>query len=64
MSSMHSISDDHDLVELKPQVQAGQPSSIILKAIDKVRERLGDSGVNLVYAGYPYDPYVLDAAKR
>lgn len=43
MSSMHSISDDHDLVELKPQVQAGQPSSIILKAIDKVRERLGDS---------------------
>jgi CRP/FNR family cyclic AMP-dependent transcriptional regulator len=44
------------LVELKRQVQAGQPSSITRKTIDKIEELLGASGVNLVYAGYPYDP--------
>jgi CRP-like cAMP-binding protein len=40
--------------ELKRQVQ---DSSITL---DKIEELLGASGGNLVYAGYPYDPFVLD----
>ena len=43
--------------ELKRQVQDGQLSS---KTIDKIEELLGASGGNLVYAGYPYDPFVLD----
>ena len=46
--------------ELKRQVQDGQLSSITRKTIDKIEELLGASGGNLVYAGYPYDPFVLD----
>jgi CRP/FNR family cyclic AMP-dependent transcriptional regulator len=49
------------LIELKRQVQTGQPSSITRKTIDKIEELLGPSGVNLVYAGYPYDPSALNA---
>ena len=46
--------------ELKRQVQDGQLSSITRKTIDKIEELLGASGGNLAYAGYPYDPFVLD----
>jgi len=46
--------------ELKRQIQDGQLSSITRKTIDKIEELLGASGGNLVYAGYPYDPFVLD----
>jgi CRP/FNR family transcriptional regulator, cyclic AMP receptor protein len=46
--------------ELRRQVQDGQLSSITRKTIDKIEELLGASGGNLVYAGYPYDPFVLD----
>ena len=46
--------------ELKRQVQDGQLSSITRRTIDKIEELLGASGGNLVYAGYPYDPFVLD----
>jgi CRP-like cAMP-binding protein len=49
------------LVELKRQVQAGQPSSVIGKTVEKIEELLGASGANLVYAGYPYDPFALVA---
>jgi len=45
------------LIELKSQVQAGQPSSKIGETIGKIEELLGPSGASLVYAGYPYDPY-------
>jgi hypothetical protein len=38
----------------------GQLSSITRKTIDKIDELLGASGGNLAYAGYPYDPFVLD----
>ena len=51
------------LIELKRQVQAGQPSSVTGKTIDRIEELLGASGVNLVYAGYPYDPSTLNAAR-
>ena len=47
-------------VEPNRQVQDGQLSSITRKTIDKIEELLGASGGNLVYAGYPYDPFVLD----
>jgi CRP/FNR family transcriptional regulator, cyclic AMP receptor protein len=52
------------LVELKRQVQAGQPSSVISKTVEKIEELLGASGANLVYAGYPYDPFAPDAPKN
>jgi len=45
------------LVELRSQLQAGEPNSVIGKTIEKVEGILGASGANLVYAGYPYDPY-------
>jgi CRP/FNR family transcriptional regulator, cyclic AMP receptor protein len=46
------------LVELKNQLQAGQPRSVINKTVEKVEEMLGvGGGASLVYAGYPYDPY-------
>ncbi len=44
------------LVDLKGQLQAGQPPSMISKTIEKIEGLLG-SGANLAYAGYPYDPY-------
>ena len=47
-------------VEPNRQVQDGQLSSIARKTIDKIEELLDASGGNLVYAGYPYDPFVLD----
>jgi CRP/FNR family transcriptional regulator, cyclic AMP receptor protein len=46
--------------ELRRQVQDGQLSSITHKTIDKIEGLLGASGGNLVYGGYPYDPFVLD----
>jgi CRP-like cAMP-binding protein len=52
------------LVELKRQVQAGQPNSVIGKTVEKIEELLGASGANLVYAGYPYDPFALNALKN
>ena len=45
------------LIELKNQIQAGQPRSVINKTVEKVEEMLGAGGASLVYAGYPYDPY-------
>jgi CRP/FNR family transcriptional regulator, cyclic AMP receptor protein len=44
--------------ELKRQIQDGQLTSIILNTTDKIEELLGASGGNLVYAGYPYDPFL------
>jgi CRP/FNR family transcriptional regulator, cyclic AMP receptor protein len=46
------------VIELKNQFQAGQPPSRISKAIDKLQELLGPSGADLVYAGYPFNPYM------
>jgi hypothetical protein len=45
-------------VERKRQVQDRQLSSITRKTIDEIEESPGASGGNLVYAGYPYDPFV------
>jgi CRP/FNR family cyclic AMP-dependent transcriptional regulator len=51
------------LIELKRQVQAGEPRSVIGKTVDKMEGLLGASGASLVYAGYPYDPFAPDAPK-
>ncbi len=45
------------LLDLKRQVQAGEPRSAVGKAVEKIEELLGASGINLVYAGYPSDPF-------
>jgi CRP/FNR family cyclic AMP-dependent transcriptional regulator len=45
------------LVELKHQVQTGQPQSVIEKTVERIEELLGASGASLVYAGYPTDPF-------
>jgi len=45
------------LIDLKSQLQAGQPRSMIGKTIEKIEGLLGPSGASLVYAGYPNDPY-------
>jgi CRP-like cAMP-binding protein len=51
------------LVELKRQVQTGDPPSVIGKTVERLEGLLGASGSNLVYAGYPYDPFAPDASK-
>jgi CRP/FNR family transcriptional regulator, cyclic AMP receptor protein len=43
------------LVELKKQLQAGQPLSVVGITVEKIEALLG--GASLVYAGYPSDPY-------
>lgn len=45
------------VIELKGQIEAGQPRSEIGKTIEKIEGLLGPTGASLVYAGYPYDPY-------
>jgi CRP/FNR family cyclic AMP-dependent transcriptional regulator len=43
------------LIELKRQVQAGQPRSVIETTAEKMEGLLGAGGADLVYARYPYD---------
>jgi hypothetical protein len=54
---------NHALIELKRQIQAGEPRSLIGKTVERMEGLLGASGANLVYAGYPYDPFTPDAPR-
>ncbi len=45
------------LLELKRQVQANEPRSVIGRTVEKIEGLLGTTGANLMYAGYPYDPF-------
>jgi CRP/FNR family transcriptional regulator, cyclic AMP receptor protein len=45
------------LVELKHQIETGQPPSVINKTLEKIEALLSASGASLVYAGYPTDPF-------
>jgi hypothetical protein len=49
-------SANRTLVELKTQVQTGQPRIEIGQTIQKIETLLGPGAASLVYAGYPYDP--------
>ena len=40
------------LLDLKRQVQAGEPRSVVGKTVEKIEGLVGASGANLVYAGY------------
>jgi CRP/FNR family transcriptional regulator, cyclic AMP receptor protein len=48
------------LIELKGQVQAGQPRSVIEKTAEQMEGLLGARGANLVYARYPYTLFAPD----
>jgi hypothetical protein len=50
-------------LELKRQVQAGEPRSVIGRTVEKIEGLLGATGANLMYAGYPYDSFAPDAPK-
>jgi CRP-like cAMP-binding protein len=57
-------SANRGLLELKRQVQAGEPRSVIGQTVEKIEELLGATGANLMYAGYPYDPFAPDAPRH
>ena len=47
------------LIEVRRQLQAGEPRSVIGRTVEKVELLLSSvESVSLVYAGYPYDPFV------
>jgi CRP/FNR family cyclic AMP-dependent transcriptional regulator len=50
-------SANHALIELKSQLQAGEPRTELDKAVKKIEQQIiCAGGASLVYAGYPYDP--------
>jgi CRP/FNR family transcriptional regulator, cyclic AMP receptor protein len=49
-------SANQTLIELKRQVQAGEPHGVIGKTAEKMELLLGASGANLVHTNHPYDP--------
>ena len=52
---------NRSLIEVKHQLQAGEPRNVIGKTVEKVEELLSYSGdASLVYAGYPTDPFAPD----
>ncbi len=52
---------NHALIELKRQLEAGQPPSVIANTVEKMEDLLAFSGASLAYAGYPYDPFAPGA---
>ena len=57
-------SANRGLLQLKRQVQAGEPRSEIGRTVERIEDLLGATGANLMYAGYPYDPFAPDAPRR
>jgi CRP/FNR family transcriptional regulator, cyclic AMP receptor protein len=56
---------NRSLIEVKRQLQADEPRSVISKTVEKVEELLSYSdGASLVYGGYPYDPFRPDKSMR
>jgi CRP-like cAMP-binding protein len=45
------------LLQLRSQIQAGQPHSAVAETVSKMEGLLAASGANLLYAGYPFDPF-------
>ena len=56
---------NRSLVEVKRQLQADEPRSVISKTVEKVEDLLSYSDdASLVYSGYPYDPFRPEKSKR
>ena len=52
---------NRSLIEVKQQIQAGEPLAVIGRSVEKMEEALSYSDdASLVYAGYPYDPFRPD----
>lgn len=49
---------NHALIQLKGQLHAGQPHSVVVQTITRMEGLLAVSGASLVYAGYPFDPHM------
>src|SRR5215472_4907228 len=48
---------NHVLIQVKSQLKAGQPNSVVAQTVSKIEGLLAVSGASLVYAGYPFDPF-------
>jgi CRP-like cAMP-binding protein len=48
---------NHALIQLKKQLQAGEPRNVVANTVSKIEGLLAASGASLVYAGYPTDPF-------
>ena len=49
---------NHALIQLKGQLHAGQPHSVVVQTVARMEGLLAVSGASLVYAGYPFDPHM------
>jgi CRP/FNR family transcriptional regulator, cyclic AMP receptor protein len=47
------------LIEIKRQLETGEPRVAIARTVDKIADLLSSGGGNLIYSGYPYDPFAL-----
>jgi CRP-like cAMP-binding protein len=48
---------NHALIQLKHQLQTGEPHSVVVQTVSRMEGLLAVSGASLVYAGkYPFDP--------
>jgi CRP/FNR family transcriptional regulator, cyclic AMP receptor protein len=48
---------NHALIQLKNELQSGEPHNVVVKTVSKMQGLLAAGGGSLVYAGYPYDPF-------
>jgi CRP/FNR family transcriptional regulator, cyclic AMP receptor protein len=48
---------NHALIQLKNQLQTGEPRNVVAKTLSKMEGLLAVGGASLVYAGYPSDPF-------
>ena len=48
---------NHALIQLKNQLQSGEPHSVVAKTVNKIEGLLAVNGASLMYAGYPRDPF-------
>jgi CRP-like cAMP-binding protein len=52
---------NRSFIEVKQQIEAGEPLAVIGRSVEKIEEALSYSDdASLVYAGYPYDPFRPD----
>jgi CRP/FNR family transcriptional regulator, cyclic AMP receptor protein len=48
---------NHALIQLKTQLQTGEPHNVVAKTVNNLEGLLSACGASLVYAGYPFDPF-------
>ncbi len=52
------------IIELKKKLQAGQPLTVISKAVEEIEAVLSPTGASLIYAGYPCDPFTEECGRK